>query len=66
MAKDQSFAAKVAKAAASEKGNHCPTCGEIYHNVQLVASQKSEIRNSWKFVQKFIPVCKCNQTEVYG
>lgn len=66
MAKDQSFAAKVAKGAASAQGHDCPTCGEKLEIVQLVVSEKVENKEVWKFNQRFVPVCKCNQAEVYG
>ncbi len=66
MSKDKSFAAKVAKAAAGKGGNHCPKCGEVLNPVQLVVSEKSDIKNSWKFNQRFVSVCKCNEAEVYG
>lgn len=66
MAKDQSFAAKVAKASAGVKGDHCPTCSEAYSTVQLIVSEKVEHNGAWKFNQKFVRVCKCNQSEVYG
>ncbi|MCG8605563.1 hypothetical protein MJD09_11275 [bacterium] len=66
MAKDQSFAAKVAKAKSKGGGNHCPECGELLTPVQLVISEKSAAKNSWKFNQKFVRVCKCNAAEVYG
>lgn len=66
MAKDASFAAKVAKATAEKSGNQCPECGEIYTSVQLVMSEKSPVKNSWKFNQRIVQVCKCNHAEVYG
>ena len=49
MAKDSSFAAKVAKASGEPSGDHCATCGEMLNMVKLVASEKSTARNSWKF-----------------
>lgn len=66
MAKDQSFAAKVAKGSATDSGNHCPTCGESFNMVKLIVSEKDEIKNSWKFNQRFVRVCKCNHAEVHG
>jgi hypothetical protein len=66
MSKDRSFAAKVAKALSSSDGNHCPECGEALSTVRLVVSEKQENKNSWKFNQKFVRVCKCNEKEVYG
>jgi hypothetical protein len=66
MAKDQSFAAKVAKARSKGGGNHCPECDEVLVAVKLVTAEKSEAKKSWKFNQKFVRVCKCNEAEVYG
>ncbi|MFQ5864906.1 MAG: hypothetical protein ACE5IW_06730 [bacterium] len=66
MSKDRSFAAKVAKALSHDSGNHCPVCGETLNTIQLVVSEKSEKKNSWKFNQRFMRVCKCNEEEVYG
>lgn len=66
MAKEQSFADKVAKASAAPQGNHCPSCGELLNAVKLVVSEKSQTRDSWKFNERLVMVCKCNQTEVYG
>lgn len=66
MSKDRSFAAKVAKALSGGGGSHCPECGELLTSVQLVTSEKSETKDSWKFNQKLVRVCKCNEAEVYG
>jgi len=66
MAKDQSFAAKVAKGSRTDSANHCPKCGEGFNMVKLIVSEKDEIKNSWKFNQRFVRVCKCNHAEVYG
>ena len=64
--KDRTFAAKVAKSASKElMGKHCPACGELFNIVQVVSSEKSEI-DTWKFKEKIVSVCKCNQNEVYG
>ncbi len=66
MAKDQSFAAKVAMAGAGESGNQCPTCDEKYSMVKLVVSEQVEKRDVWKFNQRMVAVCKCNKSEAYG
>ncbi|HEX9653608.1 MAG TPA: hypothetical protein VGA99_07840 [bacterium] len=66
MSKDRSFAAKVAKASGGKSGNHCQQCGEAYATVQLVVSEKSAVTKSWKFNDRFVRVCKCNEAEVYG
>ncbi|MFQ5706222.1 MAG: hypothetical protein ACE5HO_02170 [bacterium] len=66
MAKDRSFAAKVAKSSSKDHGNHCPECGESLTTVQLVVSERQESSGAWKFNQRFVRVCKCNDKEVYG
>lgn len=66
MAKAASFLAKVAKATSAPQGDHCSECGELLNPVQLVVAEKSTSKNSWRFNQKFVRVCKCNQAEVYG
>lgn len=66
MAKDRSFAAKVAKATTVKSGNHCPQCGVAYSTVQLVVSEESAVKQSWKFNSRLVRVCKCNEAEVYG
>jgi hypothetical protein len=32
----------------------------------LVHAERSPVKNSWKFNQKFVSVCKCNEKEVFG
>lgn len=63
--KDRSFAAKVAKGAQEKSGKHCPECGELFNIVQVVSSVKSEM-DTWRFKEKYVGVCKCNQKEVYA
>lgn len=65
MAKDRSFAAKVSKAT-SHGGNQCPECGETYSTVKIVTSEKQESSGAWKFNQRLVRTCKCNEKEVYG
>ena len=65
MAKTQSFADKATKAAAM-KGSKCPTCGTIYQPVLLVSSEKSKVSSAWKFNERRVQVCKCNEKEVYA
>jgi 5-methylcytosine-specific restriction endonuclease McrA len=66
MAKEKSFAAKVAKVLGSDDGTKCPQCGETLHPVHLVVSERSPKGNSWKYNERFIATCKCNTKEVYG
>ncbi len=65
MAKGTSFAEKAAKAA-GKRGHTCPECGQPLQTVKLVYSERSPIKDSWKFNQRFVSVCKCNEKEVYG
>ncbi len=65
MAKQQSFADKATKAA-TMKGAKCPVCGAIYQPVLMVSSERSEVSKSWKFNERRVQVCKCNEKEVYA
>lgn len=64
MAKDRSFAAKVAKAS-GKTADHCPTCNSSISHVLYVKSVFSDQTNAWKFKEGHMKVCKCNQQEVY-
>lgn len=63
MAKDKSFAAKIAKAAGLTAA-HCPECGEIRSSLFVVDCVKSQEKASHKFKENFIAVCKCNENEI--
>ncbi len=65
MAKVQSFADKAQKAA-SVKGAKCPVCGTIFQPLLLVSSVRSATAPSWKFSERRVQVCKCNEKEIYG
>lgn len=65
MAKQQTFADKAAKAALM-KGSKCPTCGEIFQPILMVTSEKSSVTGSWKFNERRVQVCKCNEKKVYA
>jgi hypothetical protein len=65
MAKQQSFADKAAKAALI-KGAKCPTCGSIRQPILLVSSERAEGSKSWKFNERRVQVCKCNEKETYA
>ena len=62
MAKKQSFADKASKVKHSVT---CPVCGGAVQSVLYVRSDKSAA-GAWKFRQKVVQVCKCNQAEIYG
>jgi hypothetical protein len=66
MAKEKSFAAKVAKVLGETGVKKCPVCGESIQSVQLVVSERSPKGNSWKFNRRFVSACKCNAKEIYG
>jgi len=65
MAKQQSFADKAAKAH-QMKGAKCPVCGTIYQPILMVSSERSKVASSWKFNERRVQVCKCNEKEVYS
>ncbi|MCL4510816.1 MAG: hypothetical protein M1470_07080 [Bacteroidetes bacterium] len=65
MAKTTSFAEKAAKAMAGKKGSGCPKCGEILQNVLVISAEKNE-KASYRYNQRFVKVCKCNEKEVYA
>lgn len=65
MAKQQSFADKATKAAHS-KSAKCPVCGTIYQPLLTVSSEYSQQSRSWKFNERRVLVCKCNEKTVYA
>lgn len=61
--KQRTFAEKV------QKKKHeiiCSKCNSPIQTVFLVRTVKSEHTNAWKFKQRLVQVCKCNQKEVYS
>jgi uncharacterized OB-fold protein len=65
MAKLQTFADKAAKAAMM-KGAKCPKCGEMFQPILMVTSERSSHSGAWKFNERRIQVCKCNEKKVYS
>lgn len=65
MAKQQSFADKATKAAAM-KGAKCLVCGAIYQPILMVTSERSDTSRSWKFNERRVQLCKCNEKEIYN
>ena len=63
MPKDRSFASKVAKSQHLTAA-HCPQCGEIKNTLKTIQAFKSEKADSYKFKEKFVPICKCNEKEL--
>lgn len=65
MAKQQSFADKVTKAGAM-KGAKCAVCGAIYQPLLVVTSERSVAKKSWKFNERRVQICKCNEKQIYN
>ncbi|MCC6397998.1 MAG: hypothetical protein IT282_13350 [Bacteroidetes bacterium] len=65
MAKTQTFADKAAKAALA-RGSKCPKCGEILQPILMVTSERSPAKGTWKFNERRVSVCKCNEKQVYS
>jgi hypothetical protein len=63
MTKGKSFMDKLAKST-HDYGTHCPECGEVLTTVKMVVSELSEETGAWKFNQKFVKKCKCNEEEL--
>lgn len=64
MAKQQSFADKVAKAHA-QGGKKCPKCGSIRVPILYVKSEPSK-HGSVRFSHRRVQVCTCNEKELYA
>lgn len=65
MAKIKTFADKMAKSA-QDLSKHCTKCGESIATVKLVTSERSEKTKAWRFKNKLVRVCKCNEAEIIG
>jgi hypothetical protein len=65
MAKAQTFAEKALKASLA-KGVKCPVCGTIRQPILLVSSERSSAAGTWKFNERRVQVCKCNEKEIYA
>jgi len=65
MAKVQSFAEKVAKGTKDFTTN-CPECDESYTMIKLVTAEKSDKTNAYRFKERNVPMCKCNEGELTG
>ncbi|MGQ9561502.1 MAG: hypothetical protein ACUVTG_07830 [Candidatus Oleimicrobiaceae bacterium] len=65
MAKDRSFATKVAKAK-MEFGKRCPKCGELMVPHVVVKSEQRGQNGAWRFSKRMVPLCKCTEKEVLG
>jgi hypothetical protein len=65
MAKVQTFADKASKAAA-QKGAKCPVCGTVFQPILYVTSERSKTGSDWKFNERRVQVCKCNEKQIYA
>ena len=63
MAKKQDFMSKTMKK--TKHGRACPTCGEIYAHAKTVSVIPNEGGGSYRFQEKTVDICKCNEKEVY-
>jgi hypothetical protein len=63
MAKAKTFVDKLAKSK-MDFTTHCPTCGESITTVKMITSERSDKTGAYRFKQKFVGVCKCNENEV--
>ena len=62
MAKDKSFASKVQRAGGG-LNNHCATCDQPYVQLKVVESLKDETTKAYKFKERMVPICKCNESQ---
>lgn len=65
MAKGTSFAEKAAKAT-MERGIKCPKCHTVLTPILLVTSERSTHSSGWRFNQRRVQACKCNEKQIYG
>lgn len=63
--RERTFAAKVAKQS-EKRGKSCSQCGEIITSVRYVTSVRRARTGAWKFNERVVEVCKCNQAEIMG
>lgn len=63
MAKRQDFMSKTLKQA--RHGKVCPVCGEVYTQTKSVVLLSADKEKSYRFQEKNLNVCKCNQKDVY-
>lgn len=65
MAKIQSFADKVNKGT-KDFTTHCPKCEESYTMIKLVSTEKSDKTDAYKFRERNVRMCKCNENDITG
>ncbi len=65
MAKAKTFSDKLAKSA-HDYTNHCRTCEQSLVPIMLITSERSSKTGAWRFNQKYLGLCKCNEKEITG
>ena len=63
MAKRQSFADKASK---KSHVKICPVCSTAMEPIRLVDPTFTTDKKSWKFKDKIVAMCKCNQKDILG
>ncbi|MDD5764757.1 MAG: hypothetical protein PHW79_00705 [Candidatus Marinimicrobia bacterium] len=58
------FGDKNAKALKDSK-KHCAVCGEPIELVKRIMTVTDNEKNSVRFQEKMVGVCKCNRSEIY-
>jgi hypothetical protein len=61
MAKKQSFADKASK---KKHVSVCPICNSEVLHIKLMKAVKRD--GNWRFTNRPVGVCKCNEAEIYG
>lgn len=61
MAKKQSFADKASK---KKHVDICPVCNSEISHIKLLKATK--VNGNWRFTNRPVGVCKCNENEVYA
>jgi hypothetical protein len=64
MAKKQDFLSKTMKGI--KHGAICPKCESQLSYVKVVNTEKSDKTSAWRFVQKQVAVCKCNEQKIFS
>lgn len=65
MAKSQTFADKLSKGQRRSKVI-CTKCNTEYSFILHVISEKSEKTGAYRFNQRQMRVCKCNEKQIYN
>jgi hypothetical protein len=63
MAKRQSFADKANK---KSHAKVCPVCNATIEAIRIVDPTYRSDKKSWKFGDRMVEVCKCNEKEVFA